>query len=75
MKSLQPAPVLNLVVIRRMKHCLADHNFAGVRGAEALAKVPESERPAWQQLGSDIEALLAGAGGNKSRPEKSAKHQ
>src|SRR5262249_736754 len=33
-----------------MEHWLRDSDFAGVRGVEALAKLPESERQAWQML-------------------------
>jgi hypothetical protein len=32
-------------------------DFAGVRG-DALAKLPEGERQAWQQLWADIEQTL-----------------
>jgi tetratricopeptide (TPR) repeat protein/serine/threonine protein kinase len=31
--------------------------LAGVRGAEALARLPEAERPAWRQLWDEVEAL------------------
>ncbi len=33
---------------------LADRNLAGVRGSEALARLPEAERQAWQTLWEDI---------------------
>jgi tetratricopeptide (TPR) repeat protein len=32
--------------------------LSGVRDAKALAKLPEAERQAWQQLWADVEALL-----------------
>jgi hypothetical protein len=32
------------------RHCLADPDFAGVRESEALARLPERERRAWQQF-------------------------
>jgi hypothetical protein len=31
--------------------------FAGVRGADALGKLPEAERPAWQKLWEEVESL------------------
>jgi hypothetical protein len=34
-----------------------DIGFNGVRGA-ALAKLPEAERQAWQQLWKDVEQML-----------------
>jgi hypothetical protein len=54
-----------------MQHWLQDADFAGVRGTEALSRLPEDERPAWQRLWADVEKTLAKAEG-KSRPgEKS----
>jgi hypothetical protein len=61
------------VVVQRMQHRLADPDFNGVRGADALAKLPESERQAWQALWSEVEALRARASVNDSRPEKPTK--
>jgi serine/threonine protein kinase/Tfp pilus assembly protein PilF len=58
-----------------MQHWLEDSDLAGVRGVEALAKLPESERQAWQMLWSDVEAVRAKAGGNTSGAGKSAKDQ
>jgi tetratricopeptide (TPR) repeat protein len=34
-------------------------DFASVRGAEALAQVPEAERERWKKLWADIDALLS----------------
>jgi serine/threonine protein kinase/Flp pilus assembly protein TadD len=42
-----------------------DTDFAGVRG-EALAKLPEAERQAWQQLWADVEQTLKRVDGNDS---------
>jgi tetratricopeptide (TPR) repeat protein len=39
-----------------LRHWQQDANFAGVRG-DALAKLPEAERQAWQQLWANVEAL------------------
>ena len=48
-------------VAQRMQHWLADADFAGVRGSEALAKLPEAERSAWQDLWSQVADTLARA--------------
>jgi tetratricopeptide (TPR) repeat protein len=40
-----------------MQHWQNDTDFAGVRGAEELAKLPEAERAAWQKLWADVAAL------------------
>jgi serine/threonine protein kinase/tetratricopeptide (TPR) repeat protein len=50
-----PAPA---AVLRKMAHWQQDTDFAGVRGAEALAGLPEAERRPWRQLWADVEALL-----------------
>jgi hypothetical protein len=58
-------------VRKQMQHWQQDAEFAGVRGTEALSRLPEDERPAWQRLWADVEKTLAKAQG-KSRPgEKS----
>jgi tetratricopeptide (TPR) repeat protein len=43
-------------VQKQLAHWQQDTDFAGVRGA-ALAKLPEAERPPWQKLWADVEAL------------------
>jgi Tfp pilus assembly protein PilF len=53
-----------------MQDWLENPDLAGVRGAQALAKLPESESQAWQKLWSDVEALRAKASPNKGRPGK-----
>jgi hypothetical protein len=50
-------------LLREMRHWLADPDFAGVRGAEALAKLPDAERQAWQKLWDDVVDLLKRAQG------------
>jgi serine/threonine protein kinase/Tfp pilus assembly protein PilF len=40
-----------------LAHWLADPDFAGVRGPEALAKLPAAERADWQKLWQEVEAL------------------
>jgi len=51
------------VIARRMQHWLQDTDFAGVRGAEALARLPEAERKEWQKLWEEVEALRQRAAG------------
>jgi tetratricopeptide (TPR) repeat protein len=46
-------------IAQRMQHWLADTDFAGVRGPEALAKLSAAERQAWRQLWADVADLLA----------------
>jgi hypothetical protein len=40
-----------------MQHWLGDPDFAGVRDAQALAKLPEEERKDWLQLWEEVAAL------------------
>jgi len=49
----------------RMQRWQQDTDFAGVRGPEALGKLPEAERQPWQKLWSDVADTLAKA---KSKP-------
>src|SRR5262249_10142561 len=46
-----------------------DADLSGVRGPEALARLPEPERQPWQKLWGDVAELLAGAQ-RKATPEK-----
>jgi serine/threonine protein kinase/Flp pilus assembly protein TadD len=45
------------VVLQRMQHWQQDKDFAGVRGSEALAKLPEAERQEWQKLWAEVDEL------------------
>jgi len=47
------------VVAQKMRHWLRDPDLNGVRGPDALAKLPEAERKEWQRLWADVAALLA----------------
>jgi hypothetical protein len=53
-----------------MQHWLQDADFAGVRGPQALAKLPEVECSAWRKLWVEVEELFVQAGGKMSGPEK-----
>jgi serine/threonine-protein kinase len=59
-------------VAQRMQHWLQDDDFAGVRGAEALGKLPEAERQDWQKLWADAAATLARAREGGTPAEKPA---
>ena len=45
------------VVAQKMQHWLKDSDFAGVRNADELNRLSESERRDWLQLWRDVEAL------------------
>jgi hypothetical protein len=45
-------------VVQQMQHWLADADFNGVRGAEALGRLPAEERAAWARLWADVADLL-----------------
>jgi hypothetical protein len=45
-------------IVELMRHSLEDIDFAGVRGPEALAKLPEAERKPWQKLWDDLANTL-----------------
>jgi serine/threonine-protein kinase len=47
------------IVAKQMQLWLAGADFAGVRGPAAIAKLPEAERPAWQQLWRRVTDTLA----------------
>jgi hypothetical protein len=51
-----------------MRHWLNDPDFAGVRGPDALAKLPEAERQEWQKLWADVQRLLDRAADKLPRP-------
>jgi tetratricopeptide (TPR) repeat protein/serine/threonine protein kinase len=56
-------------VAQKLRHWLADTDFADVRGREALARLPEGERQPWQKLWRDVADTLARAQG-KTTPRK-----
>ena len=56
-------------VAATLKHWQADPDLAGVRGPEALAKLPETERQAWKKLWDDAADVLAFAQA-KAMPDK-----
>jgi serine/threonine-protein kinase len=52
-----------------MLHSLTDPDLAGVRGEDALARLPEAERADWQKLWQDVEALRPRAAGPPKKPD------
>jgi hypothetical protein len=46
----------------------ADPDLAGVRDAEALAKLTESERKAWQAIWADVDDRLGSIKTGRSSP-------
>jgi serine/threonine-protein kinase len=42
----------------RMQHWRSDSDFAGVRGNDALARIPAEEREQWERLWAEVDALL-----------------
>jgi hypothetical protein len=61
------------IVLKTMQHWQKDRDFAGVRGSEALARLPEGERREWQQLWADVAELLARAEAKASSELSSTK--
>jgi serine/threonine protein kinase/Tfp pilus assembly protein PilF len=57
------------VVGQKMYHRLHDPDFNGVRGPDALGKLPEAERKEWGKLWADVADTLAQARG-KTAPEQ-----
>jgi hypothetical protein len=60
------------MVGQKLRHWLQDPDFNGVRSAEALAKLPEDERQAWQQLWAEVADTLTecqGKATTKKKPE------
>jgi hypothetical protein len=55
-----PAP-LKAAIAPTLRHWKADTDLAGLREADALAKLPEAERKDWQALWANDDALLARA--------------
>jgi serine/threonine protein kinase/Flp pilus assembly protein TadD len=57
-RQLEKGPDTNRPAIaQQLAHWLEDTDFNGVRGEQALAKLPEAERGDWQKLWQEVEAL------------------
>ncbi len=57
-------------VAKTVAYWKADADLAGIRDAEALAKLPDEERAAFAKLWADVDALIAEVAGEgpKSGP-------
>jgi serine/threonine protein kinase/Flp pilus assembly protein TadD len=64
---LEKEPDKRGAVRESMRHWQQDDDFDGVRGAEALAKLPEAERQEWQKLWQEIGELERGAAPSQPR--------
>jgi serine/threonine protein kinase/Flp pilus assembly protein TadD len=51
-------PANRAEVQARLRYWLADADFAGVRGLEPLAELPEGERQSWQRLWNEVAEML-----------------
>jgi tetratricopeptide (TPR) repeat protein len=51
------------LLIQYVEHWKDDADLAGLRGAEAIKRLPDAERRQWEQLWSDVAALLGRARG------------
>jgi serine/threonine protein kinase len=56
-------------VMQQMQHWQNDSDIAGVRGSEALGRLPAAERPGWQKLWQEVEELRQRAAAS-ARPAK-----
>jgi tetratricopeptide (TPR) repeat protein len=45
------------IIVQRMQQWLTEGDLAGVRGPEALGKLPEAERGEWQKLWEEVKEL------------------
>jgi serine/threonine-protein kinase len=57
-------------IAQQMQHWLQDADFAGVRGPEALARLPEVERKDWQKLWEEVSQMRAKAQRNPPAVKK-----
>jgi tetratricopeptide (TPR) repeat protein len=64
-----------LLVVQQMQHWQQDPAFAGVRGPEALARLPAAERAEWHKLWADVADLLSRAGGKSLSAPKAENRQ
>jgi hypothetical protein len=46
------------LVRKTLRHWQSNEDLAGVRGKDALARLPVKERKQWKRLWSDVDALL-----------------
>ncbi len=59
-KTLTAGPPEKAWAAAQLKHWLADKDFAGVRDAAEMAKLPETERREWEAFWAEVKAAQAG---------------
>jgi hypothetical protein len=69
-RLLEKEPGSAWLVARDLRDWLADPHFVGVRGPEALGRLPEAERQEWQKLWADVTDTLARAQGTRPPEQK-----
>ncbi len=62
-RVLKGTPKERAAAAKKLRGWQADTDLAGVRGPDALSKLPEDERAEWQRLWADVQAVLAWADG------------
>jgi tetratricopeptide (TPR) repeat protein len=55
-------------VLQKMRHWLDDADFKDVRGPDALAKLPQTEREGWRKLWADVANTLRRAADKPPQP-------
>jgi tetratricopeptide (TPR) repeat protein len=65
-----PMPQARALVQQTLRHWQQDTDFAGVRSPDALQKLPQAEREAWQTLWQDVDKALARASRPPAPPPK-----
>src|SRR5262249_24017079 len=50
-------PEARTSIAQALRHWKQNSDLAGIRGDEALARLPEAEREAWQALWADVDSL------------------
>lgn len=56
-----PTPQVRALVQQTLRHWQDDADLAGLRDKDALAKLSQAEREAWQRLWQDVDKTLARA--------------
>jgi hypothetical protein len=59
-------------VTQRTRHWQQNPDFAGVRGPDALARLPQAERAGWHKLWADVAATLAQAQEQRKPQDKAS---
>jgi len=57
------SPQVRPAIVQTLQHWKVDTDLAGIRDPDALARLPDPERKAWQTLWANVDALVAKARG------------